>query len=69
MQKPWSCIPTLNHGYWEVETGLGLNGQLIKFRYSEVMESIFYYPKDRAKTFPQLSRKEKGIGTMIEMFF
>ena len=33
------------------------------------MESIFYYPKDRGKTFLRLSRKEKGIETMIEVFF
>ena len=46
-QKPWSCIPTLNHGYWDIKNGLGLSGKLIKFRYSEVMEKYILLSKEQ----------------------
>ena len=58
-QKPWSCIPTLNHGYWDVKNGLGLSGKLIKFRYSEVMEKYILLSKEQTHNTSSVIQKGK----------
>lgn len=67
-------IPALNNGYSKVEDGLGLIGKLFKFRHLEIMKSIYYNMKNRAKAISQfsrmaISRMEKRIGARIDMFF
>ena len=58
-QKPWSCIPTLNHGYWDVKNGLGLSGKLFQFRYSEVMEKYIILSKEQTHDISLVIQKGK----------